>query len=206
MSGRALVITTVAGVMVVAATCTASIVGLAVLATVPAGGGDLGLADRSDETPPEPVGGLACPLPGGWFTDTFGAPRPGGRRHLGVDMFARHGAPVYSPADGRMEAGRDRLGGLVVRIWADDGTYWYLAHLSSTRSHGSDRVAAGEVVGHNGNSGNAAGTPPHLHLQQHPAGRGTRPVNPTPTVARICPDAHPLPDPDPAPTRPRGPL
>ena len=134
-------------------------------------------------------GPIVCPVAGATsFTDTWLAPRPGGRRHLGVDMFARAGTPVVTPVPGVIERADGGVGGLAFRLWGDDGTYYYGAHLSR---HGaiSGQVAAGTVLGYVGTSGNAAGTPPHLHFEVHPGRTRSEPpgaTNPTPLVAEAC--------------------
>jgi murein DD-endopeptidase MepM/ murein hydrolase activator NlpD len=40
------------------------------------------------------------PLTGRKLTDTFGAPRPGGRKHEGVDIFAPEGTPIHAITSG----------------------------------------------------------------------------------------------------------
>jgi murein DD-endopeptidase MepM/ murein hydrolase activator NlpD len=57
-------------------------------------------------------------------------------------------------------------GGLSVAIVGDDGVRYYGSHLSSITDgiEPGVRVAAGQVLGLTGTSGNAAGTPPHLHF------------------------------------------
>jgi hypothetical protein len=134
-------------------------------------------------------GPITCPVAGSTsFTDTWLAPRPGGRRHLGVDMFARAGTPVVTPVPGIVERADGGVGGLAFRLWGDDGSYYYGAHLS-THTAVSGRAAAGTIVGFVGNTGNARGTAPHLHFEIHP-GRATgdpaTPINPTPIVAASC--------------------
>ena len=134
-------------------------------------------------------GAILCPVAGPvGFSDTWLAPRSGGRRHQGVDMFARYGTAVVAPVAGLVELRSNSLGGLVFHLWGDDGTYYYGAHLSR---HGtvSGTVAAGTVLGYVGTSGNAAGTPPHLHFEIHPGrspGDPAEATNPTPTVAAAC--------------------
>jgi peptidoglycan LD-endopeptidase LytH len=49
--------------------------------------------------------------------NTYGASRPGGREHQGIDIFAPHGTPVLNAIDGIvLYTGRDTYGGNVVRI------------------------------------------------------------------------------------------
>lgn len=69
---------------------------------------------------------------------------------------------------------------------ADNSQAYYYAHLNGFAVSDGQRVQQGELIGYNGNSGNAAGTPPHVHLQIHPSGRASAPVNPYNTVAAVC--------------------
>ena len=128
-----------------------------------------------------------CPVAGPvTFTDTWGAPRSGGRAHQGVDMFAAEGTPVVAVAAGRVEHYNNSLGGLSYRLYADDGTFYYGTHLSAYANEGAGHVDAGTVIGYVGRTGNAATTPPHLHWEIHPDGRGTPAINPTPTADALC--------------------
>jgi hypothetical protein len=106
------------------------------------------------------------------FTDTFGAPRADTTWHHGDDIFAPLGAPVVAVTDGTLFlVGWNRVGGN--RLWLRDrrGNYFYYAHLSafSTLATSGGRVRAGTVLGFVGNSGDARGTPFHLHFEIHPA-------------------------------------
>jgi peptidoglycan LD-endopeptidase LytH len=125
------------------------------------------------------VNGLVCPLPGSAYDDTWGAPRSGGRRHEGVDMIAPRGLPLYAVVGGVVTFKSNALGGNAVSLVGDDGNRYYYAHLDSYVGS-SRRVYQGEVIGYNGDSGNARYSTPHLHFQVHPG--GGQPVNPTPTV------------------------
>jgi murein DD-endopeptidase MepM/ murein hydrolase activator NlpD len=128
-----------------------------------------------------------CPIAGPvTFTNTWGARRSGGRSHQGVDMFAAEGTPVVAVADGTVEHYNNDLGGLSYRLTADDGTYYYGTHLSAYENVGAGHVAAGTVIGYVGRTGNAASTPPHLHWEIHPAGRGTPAIDPTPVAEALC--------------------
>lgn len=57
-------------------------------------------------------------------------------------------------------------GGLAVAIIGDDGVRYYGSHLSGIADsiEPGVRVTAGQVLGFTGASGNARGTPPHLHF------------------------------------------
>lgn len=98
--------------------------------------------------------------------DTFGAPRGADRRHEGVDIFAPRGTPVTSTTRGVVVAINDRgLGGRQVWVLGPAGERHYYAHLDDWAPGlaEGDVVEAGAALGTVGDSGNARGTPPHLH-------------------------------------------
>lgn len=134
------------------------------------------LVPTSAEAPVQAVSDVPaarCPVKGAdrWaFVDSFGAPRPGYRRHAGIDIFARRGTPVVAPMAGVVKHVSNPIGGLAFELVAADGTRFYGAHLAALAKPG--RVPAGAVIGTVGTSGNAAGTPAHLHLEWYPKGRG----------------------------------
>jgi len=111
---------------------------------------------------------------GARFSDDFGGPRADTGFHQGIDLFAANGTPLVALHDGTLfNVGWNRLGGH--RLWLDDGrgNLFYYAHLSGYAPLARDgaTVHAGDVIGFMGDSGDAAGTPFHLHLEIHPAGR-----------------------------------
>ncbi len=98
--------------------------------------------------------------------DTFGAPRGRDRKHQGIDIFAPRGTPVRSATRGVVVAVREGgLGGRVVWVLGPGGERHYYAHLQGwAPGLGEGRVVqAGDLLGFVGDSGNAKGTPPHLH-------------------------------------------
>jgi peptidoglycan LD-endopeptidase LytH len=124
------------------------------------------------------IDAIVCPMPGSAYGDTWGAPRSGGRRHEGVDMLAPTGTPIFAVVSGTVRFSQNRLGGNAVSLVGDNGNRYYYAHLS--RYEGSSRrVSQGELIGYNGDTGNATGVP-HLHFEVHPGGGLA--VNPTPSV------------------------
>ncbi len=129
---------------------------------------------------PFPVNGPAS------YTDDWGAARfsPSFHLHEGIDIFAERGTPVIASTDGTVTraAYGAGAGGNVVYLTMDDGTYFYYAHLDdiSPVIHAGMEVEAGTVLGTVGDTGNAVGTPPHLHFEIHPGGGD--PVPPAPYV------------------------
>lgn len=150
----------------------------AALAAARRSGGAAGL-------PSSQTAGVVCPVAGAtWFTDTWGAPRPGGRTHKGVDMVASYGATLVAMNSGTVRLNWHSAGGRQIYLYADDGNFYYYAHLSAYAgglSTGS-RVAKGQAIGAVGTTGNA--TTAHLHLGMGVIGGGL--VNPYPTVRRVC--------------------
>ena len=124
------------------------------------------------------IDSIICPMPGSAYGDSWGAPRSGGRRHEGVDMLAPMGTPIYAVVSGTVSFSQNRLGGNAVSLVGDNGNRYYYAHLSQYEG-ASRRVNQGEVIGYNGDTGNATGVP-HLHFEVHPGGGLA--VNPTPSV------------------------
>jgi len=107
------------------------------------------------------------------FTNTFGGPRGAyvGGWHHGEDIFAPLGAPVLAVANGIVySVGWNKVGGL--RFWLQDlaGNEFYYAHLSafSPLAVNGAQVRAGDVIGFVGNTGDAEGTPYHVHFEIHP--------------------------------------
>lgn len=99
------------------------------------------------------------------LANSWGAPRSSGRRHEGIDIFSPKGTPVVSTTRGIVSrVGVNRLGGQVVTVLGPGLESHYYAHLDrfGTFREG-DIVHAGDVLGDVGNTGNARGTPPHLH-------------------------------------------
>jgi murein DD-endopeptidase MepM/ murein hydrolase activator NlpD len=121
------------------------------------------------------------------IANTWHALRGSGRKHQGLDIFARRGTPVLAAADGVVvRIGENHLGGRTVSVLGRGGRTYYYAHLQeyAARMKVGDEVARGTVIGFVGNSGNARTTPPHLHFGVYtPAGA----INPLPLLAR--PDA-----------------
>ena len=143
-------------------------------------GGALRIGNRTTASLTFPVAGQDVTAVRSFFLD----PRDAGRReHHGLDIFAPRETPVLAASDGIvMSAGTNRLGGNVV--WVLDPARrqrQYYAHLSRQAVSGGQRVSAGEVLGYVGNTGNARGTPPHLHFGIYALQEG--PIDPLPFVS-----------------------
>src|SRR3546814_2746585 len=117
------------------------------------------------------------------FIDSWGYPRMVGTEyqhgHQGVDIMAPFDTPLYAVERGVItRLGTDVLGGTKLWLKGQSGTYYYYAHLKSYAEGMAEGtlVNAGDVVGYNGDLGNAQGGAPHLHFQVHP--NGGDPVNP----------------------------
>lgn len=140
---------------------------------------------------PAPIA-LAIPVEGVTaraLRDTYGAPRGADRRHEGIDIFARRGTPVIASTRGIvLHTGTNELGGNVVWVLGPGGDRHYYAHLDRVAELARfQRVAPGTVLGYVGTTGNAAGTPPHLHYGIYR--RGTGAINPFPLLRAAPRDA-----------------
>ena len=116
------------------------------------------------------------------IADTWGGPRSGGRKHRGVDIFAPRGTPVRSTTHGLvLRVGTVRLGGQSVAVLGPGLHVHYYAHFDrfGTFKPG-DVVQQGDILGYVGDTGNAKGTPFHLHYGVYTPTRGA--VNPWPML------------------------
>ncbi len=148
------------------------------------------VTDPPDDPPTPTVGDGAgyCPVQGpNSFSDTWGAPRSGGRYHMGVDIMAARGTPVVAVYDGSIyRFSTSSLGGITLYYQDNSGNIYYYAHLDGYAAGAAAGVpmAAGELLGYVGNTGNAAWTASHLHWEFHPGGGDA--VNPTPLATELC--------------------
>lgn len=116
-------------------------------------------------------------------TNTWHAPRGADRRHEGQDIFAPRGTPILSATEGYIvRIGENSLGGQTVSVMGAGGRVYYYAHLDSyaPRIEEGDYVTTKTVLGYVGTTGNAAGTPPHLHFGVYSAGGA---INPLPLLS-----------------------
>jgi murein DD-endopeptidase MepM/ murein hydrolase activator NlpD len=134
----------------------------------------------ADTTLLMPVQGVTV----GRVADTWHARRARTRKHEGQDIFASKGTRVLSATEGVVvRVGQNRLGGNIVAVLGAAGRYYYYAHLDRYADglETGQLVEAGQLLGHVGNSGNARGTPPHLHFGVYSAAGA---INPLPLLNR----------------------
>lgn len=125
---------------------------------------------------------LRVPVRGFTMTSGFGMrlhPLLGGRRpHLGIDLAARAGAPVFATADGIVSLAGWRGGyGLSVALEHGRGTQTRYGHMSRLNVANGQRVRKGDVIGFVGSTGRSTG--PHLHYETRVNGQA---VNPLPYI------------------------
>jgi peptidoglycan LD-endopeptidase LytH len=137
------------------------------------------------------------------FTSGFGDGRDGGsRRHRGQDLFCPRWTPILAVVDGTVDwiaTSRPKKGkSYELLLRGDDGNLYFYDHLNNddpgTRDDAAapryayarglrngDRVAAGDVIGYVGDSGNAAPSGPHLHFEIH-IGKWGSAIDPAPSL------------------------
>ena len=125
------------------------------------------------------------------YTNDFGDPRGQGG-HEGNDIMAPRRALVLAAEAGTVEFHTTSArAGCMLYLNGKSGTQYLYIHLNNDLTDGNDnqgkcvagvsyakglkdgaRVAAGEVIAYNGDSGDANGIHPHLHFEVHPNGGG----------------------------------
>ena len=135
---------------------------------------------------------LVFPLLGAaTFTNDFGDPRGQGR-HEGIDIVAPRRAPVLAAEAGTVKFWTTSWrAGCMLYLYGESGTTYYYIHLNNDLGSGNDnrgtcvpgvayakglrngaRVAAGDMIAFNGDSGDADGIHPHLHFEMRAKGQG----------------------------------
>lgn len=134
------------------------------------------------------------------YIDDFGDPRVQGS-HEGNDIMAPRWAPVVAAEAGKVTFWTTSpRAGCMLYLYGKSGTTYMYIHLNDRpRGNGTSggcvsgvayapglksgaTVAAGQLIGFNGNSGDAARTGTHTQFEVHPGGGG--PVNPYPYLRR----------------------
>ncbi|WP_407430720.1 peptidoglycan DD-metalloendopeptidase family protein [Arcticibacter sp.] len=123
---------------------------------------------------------LAFPVKGGKMQSFWGAARDAGaRQHEGIDIFAPKRTPALAVADGVINrVGINNLGGKVVFLRPHKKNFSiYYAHLDTQLVSGGQSVKVGDTLGLVGNTGNARGGSPHLHLGIYGSGGAIDPFH-----------------------------
>ena len=117
---------------------------------------------------PPPPRGYTCPPDAAHAGDT--------RFHTGIDLAAPIGVPVRAVVGGTVGV-VDSAGGFGLHVLlspaGEPGVVYLYGHLSTTTVAGGEVVAAGEVIGRVGSTGNSTG--PHLHFEVDVGGRPENP-------------------------------
>jgi hypothetical protein len=121
------------------------------------------------------------------YSDDFGQPRAGGP-HQGNDILATKKSPAVAVEAGKIKFWTtSATAGCMLYLYGDSGTTYLYIHLNNDVTMKNDnlgkcvagtsyapglkdgaRVAAGQLIGYVGDSGDANGIHPHLHFEVHP--------------------------------------
>jgi murein DD-endopeptidase MepM/ murein hydrolase activator NlpD len=137
------------------------------------------------------------------IANTWHAPRGDKRLHEGQDIFASLGTPIYSATEGYIyNIGENNLGGQTVSVIGAGGRIYYYAHLDryAPGIAEGDYVTPKSLLGFVGTTGNAQGTPPHLHFGVYTSDGA---INPLPLLNDRTKPARRNPKPDPPKAKPQ---
>ncbi|MGY1724991.1 peptidoglycan DD-metalloendopeptidase family protein [Blastococcus sp. SYSU DS0533] len=126
-------------------------------------------------------GGSGAALTQGRVTSCYGA--RWGTMHLGVDIAAPIGTPIYTPEPGVvLQAGPASGFGLAVAIQHPDGVITVYGHVNQFFVSPGQVVTGGQQIAEVGNRGQSTG--PHLHFETHRGGLYADRANPVPWLAQ----------------------
>lgn len=138
------------------------------------------------------------------FASGWGDDRENGRTHRGQDLFCPRWTPILAVVDGTVDwvltapPKQPKTKGYHLLLRGDDGNLYYYDHLNNddpgTRDNrgapryayarnlkNGDRVAAGDIIGYVGDSGNAEQWGAHLHFEIHIGSWGNA-IDPAPSL------------------------
>ena len=129
------------------------------------------------------------------FVNAWGVARPDDRTHQGVDLMGTKMSPVVAALDGVIETMQkgDRAGYFIKLDHGEGTSSWYM-HLNNDTPGTDDgrggpeyafaaglgvgdTVAAGQVIGYVGDSGNAEWGGAHTHFELHIRGQAVNPYS-----------------------------
>jgi murein DD-endopeptidase MepM/ murein hydrolase activator NlpD len=91
-----------------------------------------------------------------------------GKKHLGIDIPAAIGDPVYAAASGIVDEKKTGSGwGRLVKLRHPDGTQTLYAHLSARSVTAGQNVRIGDIIGKVGTDGNGKNKGSHLHFEAY---------------------------------------
>lgn len=126
-----------------------------------------------------------CPAPGAGFGQGWGAPRPGGRLHTGIDMPGRRGSSIVAIEDATViRQGRQSNGALRIVLQGASGAKFYYGHMDRNLVAAGQRLSRGQVIGLMGDSGSPGAV--HLHFEYWRSGGESAAVDPEPLVRSLC--------------------
>ena len=161
--------------------------------------------------PVVPIYNMYFPVSGdNHYTDTWHAPRSGGRVHLGTDIMADKMVPIVAVAAGTVGWMHNELGGNCcdMELNHDDGWSTTYIHMNNDTPGTDDglgwgfadgiargvHVEAGQIIGWVGDSGNAELAGSHLHFELYHPEYGA--INPYPHLQAATGLAEPFLGPD----------
>ena len=143
------------------------------------------VSDGSSSTSIKINGPFAFPCAGPHSFSTLARPRASATLHQGCDIMASMGVPAVACVNGTItlvtEGGN---AGKYLRLTMEgSSTFFYYMHMQDITVSQGQRVSAGDLVGHVGDTGNAKGGAPHIHFEVHPDGGAA--VNPYPLLKQF---------------------
>ena len=114
--------------------------------------------------------GYIWPSDARYITSGYGGreqPTPGAStNHMGVDIGASYGSPIYAAKSGTVLVANEGWGGgygNYVQLDHGNGNYTLYAHMSAVAVEAGDYVSQGQVIGYCGSTGVSTG--PHVHYE-----------------------------------------